>query len=734
MKRRLLFPLLALSSSLALVACGDKEPDEDDGDGSIDTDTDGTDTDTDTDGTDTDTDTDGTDTDTDTTAPVDSDGDGYDSTEDCDDANPDVNPGADEVCNGMDDDCDGDVDDADSDVDTSTGATFFLDDDGDGYGDEYSTIEACDRPDGYSDRSDDCDDANAAVNPGATEICNDIDDDCDSEIDVGAADMADWYADGDGDGFGDDADAVSACEAPDGYVADGGDCNDLDEWTWPGAEELCDGADNDCDSGTGERGLATWWDGRTGRPTDVTDDLGGTSSRPGSLSLDDDGTLSICEGTWYTNLSIGADVTVRGEGGDATDVVLDGADSDTVVRIDGDSLDVTLADLTITGGAGSESSGIGLGVAGGVHCEDVSSFATSLSVRDSIIERNTSTGIGGGLQAIGCDAQLSGVELAYNDAETGGGGAFSYYGGLSVDDTEVYGNSTDADVGGLFLFGDGSTEFVLEDVDVYDNVAIEWVGGVAIVAGALSWTGSTSGASGATRNEDAGYGAALYLEDAEAEIDGVDFGEPGTSDDNAPFDIYVHALGAQYNAGDDATFSCDSGDGCGDVDDFTVNSTDYTWTSVDSFLGVAYMADSEDTLVGFESFGSADSSCTADFFVLGRDTAPGSSAAYDYDIEWAGYGYDVPTADAWFGPDADIFMVAEEGRSYVAGFICDCADGDYCYTYATPSGTTGADMGLGDTTGFVFGDWSGTGEDAYFYPLSEGLGELFYQRFQVTSL
>ncbi|MBK7965344.1 MAG: putative metal-binding motif-containing protein [Bacteroidetes bacterium] len=55
----------------------------------------------------------------------------------------------------------------------------------------------------------DCDDNNAAVNPGATEICNGIDDDCNGLSDDGLV-FLDYYVDADGDGFGAGV-ATSSC-------------------------------------------------------------------------------------------------------------------------------------------------------------------------------------------------------------------------------------------------------------------------------------------------------------------------------------------------------------------------------------------------------------------------------------------------------------------------------------------------------------------------------------------
>ena len=100
---------------------------------------------------------------------------------DCDDTDPEVNPDGLEVCDGVDNDCDGEADDEDPEVDTSTYQEFWPDGDGDGYGEAGgSAVEACAAPEGYAGSEDDCDDGDSAVNPGATEVCNDgLDNDCD---------------------------------------------------------------------------------------------------------------------------------------------------------------------------------------------------------------------------------------------------------------------------------------------------------------------------------------------------------------------------------------------------------------------------------------------------------------------------------------------------------------------------------------------------------------------------
>jgi hypothetical protein len=159
---------------------------------------------------------------------------------DCDDTNATVYPTAQELCDGLDNNCNDLIDEG---LATST---YYRDADGDGYGYTASTTIACALPPGYAGENDDCDDANANINPGAVEICDGLDNNCDGQVDEDLATFT-YYRDADGDGYGDPANSATACQVPAGYVANSGDCDDANANIYPSASELCDGVDNDCD-------------------------------------------------------------------------------------------------------------------------------------------------------------------------------------------------------------------------------------------------------------------------------------------------------------------------------------------------------------------------------------------------------------------------------------------------------------------------------------------------------
>jgi len=295
----------------------------------------------------------------------DADGDGFDGLDDCDDFNDNVFPFADERCNGVDNNCSGSEDDAED------ASTWYPDADRDGFGDPGAPVTACTAPLGYIGNRFDCDDTSAAINPSATESdcadpvdyncdgvagggdsdrdgspdcedclardatvfpgaderCNGADDDCDGVIDEDLTGSL-WYADADGDGWGDARAPLSACQRPDGYSADATDCDDTDPAEHPSAAEACDGLDNDCDGAVDEPD-------RFGNTRWYTDADGDTFGDPVG---------------WVAACAPVADRVLSGDDCDDTDPTIhptspetcDGADQDCDGTLDEDAVDARL--------------------------------------------------------------------------------------------------------------------------------------------------------------------------------------------------------------------------------------------------------------------------------------------------------------------------------------------------------------------------------------------------------
>jgi hypothetical protein len=228
----------------------------------------------------------------------DADGDGFvsDATggNDCDDGNPAVHPGATELCNGVDDDCEGGIDEGfdigapcqsdPNDCDAFNQGALECAADGlsvtcnavtppnpPGYGDSCTSApNACGAT---AAGTIGCDGACSAVSPPAADADGDGTPDC---LDQCPADpskttpglcgcglpetVSTFYRDLDADGFGDPAASVQACSAPAGFVANNIDCDDGNASRHPGAAEVCNGIDDDCD-GAVEDGVDADHDG-----------------------------------------------------------------------------------------------------------------------------------------------------------------------------------------------------------------------------------------------------------------------------------------------------------------------------------------------------------------------------------------------------------------------------------------------------------------------------------------
>ncbi len=174
---------------------------------------------------------------------------------DCDDRDPFNHPGGIELCDGLDNDCDGTVDEDATDVD------WFLDADGDGYGDSSDSVSSCERQVGRVLVGGDCMDGNPVVHPGRLEVCNAVDDDCDGNTDEGGLGSVLGFRDSDMDGFGDVAVTELFCTGAlgAGYVTNAADCDDTTNEVRPGADDSCNSVDDDCDGSFDEDGAIDWY-------------------------------------------------------------------------------------------------------------------------------------------------------------------------------------------------------------------------------------------------------------------------------------------------------------------------------------------------------------------------------------------------------------------------------------------------------------------------------------------
>ncbi len=413
--------------------------------------------------------------------------------------------------------------------------SWYADDDGDGFGAAGSTpIEGCAAPADHVADASDCDDADPSSNPDGAEVCGGGDEDCDGLVDDADPDVTGrttWYADQDGDGFGDADASTEACAGGGSWVADSTDCDDASAATRPDGQEVCGGADEDCDGLADDAdpsldpsSATTWYadadedgvgasasardacvvpDRHVANAGDCNDDdafvtdtrgavtfvrangvvqdlsstFGGTADAPAEWVASEDGELRVCPGTWYTRLTIAdADVDVVGYGGSGLDgdIQLHANRTGRVVEVTGgaSARTVTLRNLYLTGGVDPTLGG-GLYLAGylTVNTDAVAIVGNSVG----------SYGAGGGFGvASGGTLRMVDSVVTGNDSWHGGGGAMQD----GAEAFEAVGSSFDGNLastygGGLFV-RDGA--FTLTDCSVSDNQG-SYGGGLALEVG-----------------------------------------------------------------------------------------------------------------------------------------------------------------------------------------------------------------------------------------------------------
>ena len=425
---------------------------------------------------------------------------------DCDDSDDGIYPGAPEVCDEADQDCDDEIDE-----DAIDALTFYLDKDGDEYGDSTQTAEDCEAPSGYVDNPDDCDDNEPAANPGEDEVCDDLDNDCDGVEDEDAIDAVTWYADADSDGWGDDSTSTTACDNPGDYVEYGGDCDDSDEDVNPGESESCNGEDDDCDSDVDEDFDDTDSDGTadcvddcpvSADPTASSGDGSASSPYAGineAISLrggycDE---IVLLSGTYYETFDFGGDdLSITSDAG-AASTVIDGSGSGSVVTVSsGETSAATLDGVTLTDGGGTFATSPG-GSTSTSQGGALWVYSSDVTVTDCVIEDNAVTGRGAAGYFYDWDGLFEGNTVEGNSSEksgrvgaglflessagsilsntisgneasatnSGGGAVYVYSGSPEIAYNLFEDNTANFSGGGLLLHGTGAT--------VYNNLFVD---------------------------------------------------------------------------------------------------------------------------------------------------------------------------------------------------------------------------------------------------------------------
>jgi hypothetical protein len=373
--------------------------------------------------------------------------------------------------------------------------------------------------DGALDR-DDCAPTDPTIHPGAVDVCNAVDDDCDGAIDEDP-DLS-WYPDADGDGYGaNEAPYGPACEpASEGQVTNKADCDDANPRVFPGATDVCNNSDDDCD-GEVDEGIVAYVD------IDATSDGDGSLDAPFrsiTAALEQgSGCIGVRPGAYIETLDVSRPVAIFSFGGSSQTFLLPTKSYRPVVSISTKEEGTLLQGFTVSGGYA--------GYGGGVYIS-----APSSTLRDVVLDVNGADYAGGGLSVTGGDIFLDQVDVIGNTSGSGGGvyvtnAAITAVGLTVSDNSAAYG-------GGIYVDYGGSADLI--DSVVSGNVSAYCGGGIytssksAFRAEGGEITSNESSPSGSS-----GCGGALYAS-SDTTVELSDLTVQGNTSSNCGAGLYLY--------------------------------------------------------------------------------------------------------------------------------------------------------------------------------------------------